>query len=102
MFSSRKKKTNEVITSSCLKEFSKMLSINEFEQKDIDDFKELIESDTKTANELAKKVWKLKKSDPIKAAELETKVIQLNDEIRIARHCHRVLIEKLEQKPHSK
>ncbi|MDD3002768.1 MAG: hypothetical protein PHS06_02770 [Candidatus Shapirobacteria bacterium] len=68
--------------------------IDELKQKDIDNFKELIESDTKTANELAKKVWKLKKSDPIKAAELEAKVMRLNDEIRIARHCHRVLIEK--------
>ena len=71
-----------------------MLSINRFETKDIDDFKELIESDAKMANELAKRVWQLKKSDPIKAAKLETNTIQLNDEIRIARHYHSVLIEK--------
>jgi len=94
VFGGRKKKTNKIVVSSCLKAFYKMLSINRFETKDIDDFKELIESDAKMANELAKRVWQLKKSDPIKAAKLETNTIQLNDEIRIARHYHSVLIEK--------
>ena len=99
VFIGRKKNTDEVVISSCLKAFSEMLSNGKFNTEDIDDFKKLIESDIKTVNRLAEKVWGLKKSDPSEAGKLESSVIRLNDEIQIAEHYYRILIEKTKNPP---